>query len=604
MRKKCIRLLAILLAFMLTWALAEEGELSFLSTFEPAPTPTVTPAPTPEPPIPESRLSDDGQVRVLLQSLNQPTMLHLTLRGLYALEGEKRAQFLEGAVVTLLSDGGTLWMGIGGLWQEMGDSVELLRYGLNADRTQGLLIRETGRDAIYPGSLKVTCEASGALRCVLTLDVEDYLCGVVGYEMSDSWPLEALKAQAVAARTYVLQRKAGGEQRDYDVTDTTSDQVFRGVDETLTNVLAAVAATEGVAGVYGGDYATCWYTASNGGQVARPEDVWPDAEPCGYIERKDDPYDFDNPRCEVRTAAFAEDLSDAPALLDLVVEALNEQLETPFHFLRVTAAEPSDPVPEDTRRYTRLKLIVLCETEKPAPTPGPTREDTAAPTGMPESAFLQLDTPEPTPEPTPTPEPEWEERTVEVSLDFFGSLKELLGLQINSGDYELLTAQAVEGGFQLETRRFGHGVGMSQRGAQRMAGVENFGWRQILEFYYPGMSLERVKMDRPEAEALQALPPGAESGVPLPTPSPAPLPALQAGETLATVSVTDGASMLNVRQMPTTQAAILDRFENGRQVIIASEEDENGWVRIRTAELEGYVKRMYLITEADAAAGA
>lgn len=70
----------------------------------------------------------------------------------------------------------------------------------------------------------------GSLRVIVTMQVEDYLYGVVPYEMSDTFPLEALKAQAVTARTYVMQRTVQNADKDYDVSDTTDDQVFKGLD--------------------------------------------------------------------------------------------------------------------------------------------------------------------------------------------------------------------------------------------------------------------------------------------------------------------------------------------------------------------------------------
>ncbi|MBE5807347.1 MAG: SpoIID/LytB domain-containing protein [Clostridiales bacterium] len=621
MRSSLLRITALLIALMLcAFAPAEEGELSFLSTFAPAPTIAPTPAPTPAPEIPVSALTDDGQVRVLLQSFNNPTMLHLTLNGLYALEGARRAQFLDGTTVTLLASEGHVWLGVGGLWMDAGESVTLRRHGLNEEERGGFTIRESGRDNVYPGSLHVTVMA-GALRCVLTMDVEEYLPGVVAYEMSDSWPVEALKAQAVAARTYVLSRKAGAGTRDYDVTDTTSDQVYRGTDAAFVNVAQAVSETDGEVGVYEGGYAMCYYTASNGGEIALPSDVWPDASD-GYIERRADPYDIANPLCEVRTASFAADLSDNTLMMGLVLDALDAQIDSSFRLISITDVVPTDPVPAGSKHFTKLAFTARCSvlrhtpspTLTPAPSETPATDGASAPGDTPAAS----DTPAPTDTPSPTPAPTeeeasvfeldtpaptietpviYDEETYTVLLDFFTDVKEPLGLRISGGNYELVTAEKTDGGFTLTTRRFGHGVGMSQRGAQRMAGVEELSVFDILSFYYPGMALERMAYQRPAPTALEALPAGADTGYPVPTPSPAPLPEPQPGEYIATVNVTDGASMLNVRQMPTTSSAILDRFENGRQVIVTSAEDENGWVAIRTAELEGYVKREYLTTE-------
>ena len=100
---------------------------------------------------------------------------------------------------------------------------------------------------------------------MLTLGVEDYLLGVVPYEMGDSFPLEALKAQAIAARTYAL-RKSGSSE-DYDVEDTTNDQAYRGRSASSPLSEQAVRETKGICGVYKGALAQCFYSASNGGQT-------------------------------------------------------------------------------------------------------------------------------------------------------------------------------------------------------------------------------------------------------------------------------------------------------------------------------------------------
>ena len=94
--------------------------------------------------------------------------------------------------------------------------------------------------------------------------------------MSDSFPLEALKAQAVAARTYALRRKAASASRDWDVTDTTSDQVFKGYNPEYQNVAEAVSATSGVVGTApSGAYAECaeYYPSPSLLQAFRAEGV-------------------------------------------------------------------------------------------------------------------------------------------------------------------------------------------------------------------------------------------------------------------------------------------------------------------------------------------
>lgn len=89
-----------------------------------------------------------------------------------------------------------------------------------------------------PGDLTLTLTDQGLLRPVCTLSVEDYLLGVVPYEMSNSFPLEALKAQAVCALDLRPSHVRGDPY--YDLEDTTNDQVFRGVNLTYGNAIQAV----------------------------------------------------------------------------------------------------------------------------------------------------------------------------------------------------------------------------------------------------------------------------------------------------------------------------------------------------------------------------
>lgn len=125
-----------------------------------------------------------------------------------------------------------------------------------------------------------------------------------------------------------------------------------------------------------------------------------------------------------------------------------------------------------------------------------------------------------------------------------------------------------------------------------MAGHYDMNWREILAFYYPGLTLAR--MDWP-GDGLTDLGPmaggvGAARPRPTPTPSPAPLPPLKEGERYAVVTATT----LNVRARPTTASQAVDQLPRGRRLIVCSEPDAEGWVSIRTGELEGYVKAEYL----------
>ena len=81
-----------------------------------------------------------------------------------------------------------------------------------------------------------------------------------------------------------------------------------------------------------------------------------------------------------------------------------------------------------------------------------------------------------------------------------------------------------------------------------------------------------------------------------PAPTPAPLPALSKGEYYAAVTVAGVDSTLNVRREPSTQSEILGVLRNGQRLIVEAE-TEDGWAKMKTAELEGYVMLSFIVKE-------
>ena len=575
-------------------------------------TPEATPATTLAP-VKKATIEDDGLVRVALMSLENPPQLHLTLNGVYAVEGDAGFRFDRGAELILSEAGGNVYMYIGGLTLSRGASATFTRHRAAEGEENGLYIAESLRDTLYVGDLTVSVAENGGLRAVLKLPVEDYLYGVVAYEMSDSFPIEALKAQAVAARTYALQRKWQSAGRDYDVADTTADQVFRGYDGAYKNVIEAVDATRGVVGLYDGAFAVCYYTASNGGQTALPGQLWGLTEYDGYMAMTDDPYDLENPYSLQNEVSFGPDCAESEALKTMLEARLGERLskegygEGEWEFDSIASIEPTRPRFEGSRIFDtvtfglRAKLLKPIATPEPTPAPTPTPDATAEASAEPsEAAESAMPTaPDATLSATEIPR-EWvlSDEIFTVSLDTFIDIKGGLSLGLNGSDCELVSVETEtdEAGaptrFKLIMRRFGHGVGMSQRGAQWMAGHYGKNWQEILDFYYPGLSFEQMTWPEDVLTDLAALPAGlgADRPKPTPAPTPAPLPELEEGEHYAVVLATS----LNLRQRPTTASMAIAQLSQGRKLIVSGEADANGWVAVHTAELEGFVKEEYL----------
>jgi stage II sporulation protein D len=144
----------------------------------------------------------------------------------------------------------------------------------------------------YRGQLLVSV-VNGALRAVNNVGLEGYLFGVVPSEMPHIWPAEALKAQAVAARTYALAvRKTGS---DFDLYPDVRSQVYRGIAGEKPSTTAAVQATAGQVVLYRGQIAKTYFFSTSGGRTATVTDVWPNSEPLPYLVSVADPYDSASP---------------------------------------------------------------------------------------------------------------------------------------------------------------------------------------------------------------------------------------------------------------------------------------------------------------------
>lgn len=145
----------------------------------------------------------------------------------------------------------------------------------------------TWNGARYYGQITFA-SAEGGFYAGNKLDLELYLCGVLRAEMHQSWPSEALKAQAVIARTYVVRNR--GAHGAYDACASTHCQDYGGASADDANLSAAVAATKGAVLHYGGATAATFYHSDSGGMVTRAGAVWnsdypylkPTAEPVSY----------------------------------------------------------------------------------------------------------------------------------------------------------------------------------------------------------------------------------------------------------------------------------------------------------------------------------
>lgn len=311
----------------------------------------------------------------------------------------------------------------------------------------------------------------GVLRARNQLPIEQYLYGVVPHEMSNSFPLEALKAQAVCARSYVMGYCSRYATRSYDIRDTSSDQVYRGYASKNTRAIAAVDATAGQVLTYEGNIIEAYYSASNGGQTERTGNVWENDLP--YYTNLDDPYDLLN-ESSIEEKSFIPEKFDEttlrfmdPAVRFAIERAAYEAAGREVELVSTVSVTPKTPeYDEPSRSYTEADLTLIV---------GYTDDDGADKQGQ---------------------------VTVTLTLSelSFGSYENTLG-RVSAKKTRLRLYGAERGeyyyinekypGWFITARRYGHGIGLSQRSAQERARAGQK-YDEITSFYYVGASLDTV----------------------------------------------------------------------------------------------------------------
>ncbi len=144
----------------------------------------------------------------------------------------------------------------------------------------------------YRGAIRLHRDG-GATLVVDDLSLETYLQGVVAGEMPASWPAEALKAQAVVARSYALRSRRPGER--FDVYADTRSQVYEGVAGETATTTAAVRATRALAVRYGVEIAQTFFHSTSGGRTAGNEEGFGGGLAIPYLRPVDDPHDSLSP---------------------------------------------------------------------------------------------------------------------------------------------------------------------------------------------------------------------------------------------------------------------------------------------------------------------
>lgn len=158
----------------------------------------------------------------------------------------------------------------------------------------------------YRGTLEVATGYGGKLSVIDELPLESYLVGLINSEISSKWPEEAIKTQAVVARTYAIYQKQARSGSAFHLTNTNMDQVYGGAQGEDIAALIAVKETAGEILSYRGEPALALYHSNAGGRTEAAKDVWVADYP--YLRAVTSPYDRGAPNFNWEFAASGSTL--------------------------------------------------------------------------------------------------------------------------------------------------------------------------------------------------------------------------------------------------------------------------------------------------------
>ena len=334
-------------------------------------------------------------------------------------------------------------------------------------------LKRAGKQALYHGVFEIVKAKQGYFNLVNLIEVEDYLKGVVPNEMPVHFGLEALKAQSVAARNYVLSPRVKSSP-NYDVVDSVASQVYFGANTEKLLATKAVDETEGTVALYDWNLILAQYSSTAGGYTENYSNAFSDPTTKEFPS-KEKPY----------LKARPDILTQTP--LD------TEEAAAEYYKSKPTAYDMRSPYFRWTREWTAEELQKAVQSTLAA----------QSATGFVQPAFnkgQKLDD------------------IVELRVVRRGESGKIIEMEIvtNSQNYKIYKELVVrrllinqgkalpsanvvfenikdESGNLVSVKAygggFGHGVGMSQYGAGFMGNELHLSYDKILQHYYSGITL-------------------------------------------------------------------------------------------------------------------
>lgn len=467
--------------------------------------------------------SDFSFINVKL-SVGETASVRLDLCGAYYVAENMRAvvgseSSPRAAAVTV--EDGKITLSSGGSTVYRGSEITLMR--VNYNESAGwlqLFCSGNANERKYLGNLVFRINDDGTLRVINNIPTAHYLYGIVPYEMSESCPIESLKCQAVASKTYAFGFTMPGD--DYDITDSFNYQGYRGYKPGYEKCMRACLETAGVILSVDNEIPLAFYGATNGGETALPSHLfgYDSLDPLYEIRLDDIDFYESNPACRQTLEITYGEISDNEAFNALLRKEAKKIVGSSVRLISILETDVNTPKFENCERnMANVDVRILVGT------------------GSGEQ---------------------------EVSFGF--SADRLKAEGVFTKNYKMYWGEPTSTGYNIYFCRYGHGLGMSQYGAQARA-REGQTYQQVLKFYYGKMKLVEIcegpSPERPFAYSLN----------------------IKAYGEFNTTNV-------NLRSGPSASFTSLGKFNTGTHVDVINA--VNGWICCIADGKLGYVRGDYI----------
>lgn len=300
------------------------------------------------------------------------------------------------------------------------------------------------------------------LAAINNVGLEEYLYGVVPREMPSTFSYEALKAQAVAARSYAVCSVTRNKDKSFDLYDTVSSQVYGGFDAERDNVRKAVDETRGQILLSEGKVVNATYSSSNGGYTADANDVWGAKYKC--LISKEDKYSINEPNYNWNFEINANDLINGLKKQGINVNSINQIYV------------------KECNNSKRVKTVAIMDGAKEVLVDNNKFKNAIGANKFKSSMY----TIEASGVSTATQAPE-NDSDGEVTVLFEDGVAVFISSEASekASPSPVISADAK---IKIAGHGWGHGVGLSQWGANNMAKA-GLKYDEILKFYYDGAEI-------------------------------------------------------------------------------------------------------------------